>query len=89
MVETLLKACGPQRHSVGDAKMPVSPPFPPPLPTSELRVCQCLFVLQIGLIMEILIIQLSFASSLSFLFVSLYLPEFVFFFWCVCVCFQV
>ena len=35
--------------------------------------------------MEILIIQLSFASSLSFLFVSLYLPEFVFFF-CVCVC---
>ena len=26
MVETLLKACGPQRHSVGDAKMPVSTP---------------------------------------------------------------
>ena len=76
MVETLLKACGPQRHSVGDAKMPVSTP-------SHVR----LFVLQIGLIMGILIIQLSFASSLSFLFVSLYVPEFVFFF--VCVCFQV
>ena len=70
--------------------MPVSPPSPPPpLPRPNLHVCQCLFVLQIGLIMEILIIQLSFASYLSFLFVSLYLPEFVFFFVCVCVCFQV
>lgn len=62
------------------------PPPPSPLPTSELHVCQCLFVLQIGLIMEILIIQLSFASSLFFHF---FLSHYIFLnlcFFCVCVC---
>ena len=43
MVETLLKACGPQRHSVGDAKMPVSPPFPP-LPFHIRATCMFVFV---------------------------------------------